>query len=67
MEIGLKIGAYLKENGIKQTFLAQVTGLTVCAISDICTGKRKVIDAIEYYKICRALNVALDTFMPDEV
>ena len=67
MDIGLKIGQYLKDHGIKQTYLAQETGLTACAISDICIGKRKAINCIEYYKICRALGVELDTFIPDEV
>lgn len=65
MEIGARISAYLKENGIKQAFLVEKTGLTASQISDICTGNRKSIDAIEYYKICTALNVDLMKFLAD--
>ena len=64
-QIGLRIGAYLKDNGIKQAFLAEKTGLTQMAISDICTGSRKTIDCLEYHKICRALDVDMLTFLTD--
>lgn len=60
--IGKLIKEYLAENGIKQTFLAQKTGLTDSAISDICIHDRR-IDVIEYKKICDALNVPLDYFV----
>ena len=63
MEIGMRIGQYLKERGIKQAFLVEKTGLSASAISDICTGSRKNIDCIEYYKICKALDVDLMTFL----
>jgi len=63
--IGLRIGQYLKDRGIKQSFLVEKTGITAQAISDICTGTRKNIDCIEYYKICRALGVDLMTFLDD--
>lgn len=59
--IGAKIRAYLEERGIKQSFLVDKTGLSACAISDICLGNRK-IDCMEYFKICRALGVPLETF-----
>lgn len=62
--LGLKIKQYLTENGIKQAFLVEKTGLSANAISDICSGKRKV-DAIEYYKICTALGVDLLYFLTD--
>ena len=65
MEIGVKIGTYLKDRGITQAFLVRETGMTASAISDICTGTRKGIDAIEYYKICKALGVDLMTFLAD--
>ena len=61
--IGLRIGQYLKDKGIKQAFLVEKTGLTPSAISDICTGTRKSIDCVEYFKICQALDVSLDTFL----
>lgn len=63
--IGAKIKEYLTQNGIKQTFLAEKTGLSDSIISDICTKNRK-IDCIEYYKICKVLNVPLETFLEDE-
>ena len=65
MEIGIKIGQYLKDRGIKQSFLVEKTGMTASAVSDICTGSRKTIDCIEYFKICRALEVDMLTFMTD--
>lgn len=65
MEIGLRIGQYLKDNGIKQAFLVEKTGISAQAISDICTGTRKGVDCIEYYKICQALKVDMMTFLKD--
>lgn len=60
--VGKRISEYLAENGMKQNFLAEKTGMTASVISDICNGKRK-IDCIEYYKICKALNLPLEYFM----
>lgn len=60
--VGKKISEYLTENGIKQTFLAEKTGMTNSVMSDICNGKRK-IDCVEYYKICKALNLPLEHFL----
>lgn len=65
MEVGLKIGKYLKDRGITQSFLVRETGMTASAISDICSGARKGIDCIEYYKICCALGVDMMTFIAD--
>lgn len=63
--VGEKIKKYLQDNGIKQTFLAEKTGLSNSQISDICINDRK-IDCVEYYKICRALNLPLEYFMETE-
>ena len=60
--IGVEIKKYLSERGIKQAFLAEKTGLTNSQISDICIHDRKV-DCIEYYKICKALDLPLDYFL----
>lgn len=60
--IGNKIKEYLKENGIKQAFLVEKTGLSHSQISDICNNDRK-LDCVEYYKICKALGVPLNQFM----
>ena len=63
--VGEKIKNYLNEKGIKQTFLAEKTGFTNSIISDMCKGSRK-IECVEYYKICNALGVPLDTFLVGE-
>lgn len=60
--IGNEIKNYLSEKGIKQTFLAERTGLTNSQISDICIHDRKV-DCIEYYRICKALELPLNYFL----
>lgn len=62
--VGKRIKEYLISNGIKQAFIAEKTGLTPMAVSDICNGCRK-IDIVEYYKICKALNVPLETFVKE--
>lgn len=62
--VGKRIKEYLVSNGIKQTFVAEKTGLTTMVISDICNNGRK-IDIVEYYKICKALNVPLETFLKE--
>lgn len=60
--VGKLIKEYLVENGIKQSFLSQKTGLSESVISDICIHDRK-LDVIEYKKICDALNVPLNYFV----
>lgn len=63
--LGLKIKQYLTDNGIKQSYLVEKTGLPAYAISDICNGRRKSVDTMAYYKICRALGVDLLYFLSD--
>jgi len=60
--IGAKIKEYLQEHGIKQSFIAQQTGMTDQIISDICNRDRKV-DALENYKICKVLDLPSDYFV----
>ena len=62
--MGEKIRAYLDSHGIKQTFLAEQTGLPYQVISDILLRGRK-IECQEYNKICKALNVPLDYFFEE--
>jgi transcriptional regulator with XRE-family HTH domain len=62
--VGKRIKEYLVSNGIKQTFVAEKTGLSTMVISDICNKDRR-IDCMEYYKICKALNVPLETFLEE--
>lgn len=62
--VGKRIKEYLVSNGIKQSFVAEKTGLSTMVISDICNKDRR-IDCMEYYKICKALNVPLETFLEE--
>lgn len=63
--LGMRIKQYLQANGIKQAFLVDKTGLSASAVSDICNGRKKSIDTIAYYKICKALGVDLLYFLTD--
>lgn len=60
--LGAIIKEYLVNNGIKQAFLVDKTGLSASQVSDILNRDRR-IDAIEYYRICKALNVDLEYFV----
>lgn len=62
--LGLKIKKYMDNKGIKQTFLAEKTGMSLQAINTILNGNRK-IEAKEYYDICNALDKPLDFFFKD--
>ena len=62
--VGVKIGQYLTDNGIKQSFVAEKVGIAKTKMSDICKGRS--IDCVLYYKICKVLNVPLETFLQDE-
>lgn len=64
--VGRSIKAYLEAKGIRQTFVAKKSGLTDGQMSDICNGKVK-LDIIVYYRICKALEVPLDTFVNDDI
>lgn len=59
--LGLLIKEYLDDHGIKQSFVAQQTGLTDRIISDICNKDRRV-EAMENYKICKVLGLPADYF-----
>lgn len=63
--VGLRIGQYLTDNGIKQSFVADKVGITKPQMSDICTKGRSV-DCVTYYKICKVLNVPFETFLEKE-
>ena len=65
MSVGERIGLYLNENGIKQSFLAEKSGIPNSIISTIINRGRK-IEVTEYYKICKALNVEMATFLEEE-
>lgn len=56
-----EIARYIRENGIKQAFLCERTGLTKHSVSAALHGRRK-ISVEEYAKICAALNVPYEYF-----
>ena len=62
MTVEKKIDQYLKEKGIKQIFVAEKAGITSYAMSDICNEKRK-ITVLEYYNVCKALELPLNYFL----
>ena len=63
--LGLKIKKYMDAKGIKQTFLADKTGMSTQIVNEILNGNRK-IEAVEYYSICKALDRPLNYFMEEE-
>ena len=53
---------YLKNNGIKQSFVADNIGLPRAAMSSLANGKRN-LDVEEYVKICDLLKINYDFFI----
>lgn len=60
--LGKAIKQYLDERGIKQTFLAEKTNLSVSKINAILNGNRGLL-AEEYFMICEVLGVPIETFI----
>lgn len=56
MTINEKINDYIVKRGIKQSYIAQKTGITANKISSALNGKRK-LSAIEFLTICEILEV----------
>ena len=56
-----KIRKYISDNGLKFNAVAERTGISIQTFSAMINGNRK-ITAEEYFLICKALNVPLDTF-----
>lgn len=56
---------YLDENGIKYSFLSEKIGIPMNILSPLLNGKRKM-SAEEYFLLCEALGVPVDTFKPEE-
>lgn len=63
--VGQRIKAYLAEHGIKQAFLVEKADIPSSALTQMLSGNRK-IEVMEYYRICKALNVDLMTFLTDD-
>lgn len=56
------IAEYVKNNGIKQKFIADNIGISPSAVSQLLNGERE-ISAEEYINICNLFNVSCDYFV----
>ena len=59
---GRNIKNYLISKGISQTYVANKTGIPISTLNAILNGNRKLL-AEEYFVICQALDVPLETFI----
>jgi transcriptional regulator with XRE-family HTH domain len=62
---GKKIKNYLNNKGISQTFVSNKTGIPISTLNAALNGNRKIL-AEEYFLICQALEIPLDTFVKEE-
>lgn len=65
MTVGERIKEYIQERGIMQRFLAEKAGIDDSKMSKILNGARD-IGLIEYYKVCQALGVPMETFVKEQ-
>lgn len=65
-KVGPKIREYLKDNGIRESFVAKNLEISYYAFMSRMTGSVE-ITAEELFRICKLLGVPLETFNPDEV
>ena len=61
MSINERLNDYVDKNGIKQSFIAQKTGISPDTISKILNGNRRIM-ADEFLDICTALNIDPNIF-----
>lgn len=61
-----KMKNFFEEQGVKQKFIAQKTGITETTLSLIMQGKRKCTIE-EYVKICKFAGCSFDTFIDADV
>ena len=64
MTVGERIKAYTQERGIKQRFLAEKADVDDSKMSKILNGTQE-IGLFEYFNICQALDVPMETFMTE--
>ena len=60
---GSDIKAYLIENGIKQSYVSEKTGIPAPILKMMLNDNRK-IEANEYMRICDVIGVPLEQFKP---
>ena len=63
--IGIKIKEYLDQNGTKYSFVAEKANIPAPVMSLILSGSRDV-KILEYYRICKVLNVPFEKFISEE-
>lgn len=61
MSINKRLNEYVVENGIKQVYIAQKTGLTADTVSKMLKGNRRIL-ADEFLLICTALDIDPNIF-----
>lgn len=59
--LGRNIRAFMRANGINQSFVAERLGVTESTLSRILSGNRK-LTAVEYFNLCDAVRVDLSYF-----
>ena len=62
MRINEIIACYIKNNGVKQSYISEATGINKNALSSILKGKRKM-SADEFLKIILLLNIEIGEFI----
>lgn len=60
-----KMKSFFEEQGVKQKFIAQKTGIAEATLSLIMQGKRKYTIE-EYVKICKFAGCSFDAFIDNE-
>lgn len=63
--LGNKIKNYLDQNGIKYSYVSSKTGIPMNILSPMLNEKRE-IKAVEYFAICNALHIPLESFASDK-
>ena len=61
MSINERLSDYVTQNGIKQSYIAQKTGLTADIVSKMLNGNRRIL-ADEFLLICAALKIDPNIF-----
>lgn len=62
MNVATKIKKYIRDNGIKQSFISEKSGLSNNQLTLSLNNKRK-LEIEEYIKICNALDVDIKCFI----
>lgn len=62
MEVQERVAEYVRNAGIKQSFICEKTGIRADSMSAMMSGKRRM-SADEYEKICIALERSPNDFM----